>query len=156
MLIFHVVCFYSYFITTFKYIPVNILIVILACQARTANVPNPDKGEITTKRPSGKLRQISILMMVKYVYMNRLIFYYLKFLKQLELFYNVYHGCFYFKNNIPVPPPPPPNINGIRSRNTPEALYNSGTNVRTTHRTHDISVGQTGHRNKERVRYISS
>ena len=76
--------------------------------------------------------------------------------EQLELFYIVYHGCFYFKNNIPVPPPPPPNINGIRSRNTPEALYNSGTNVRTNHRTHDISVGQTGHRNKERVKYISS
>ena len=77
MLIFHVVCFY--FITTLKYIPVNILVVTLVCQARIANVPNPDKGEITTKRPSGKLLQISILMMAKYVYMNRLIFYSLEF-----------------------------------------------------------------------------
>lgn len=77
MLIFHVVCFY--FITTLKYIPVNILVVTLVCQARTANVPSPDKEEITTKRPSGKLLQISILMMAKYVYTNLLIFCSLEF-----------------------------------------------------------------------------
>ena len=97
MLIFHVVCFY--FITTLKYIPVNILVVTLVCQARTANVPNPDKEEITTKRPSGKLLQISILMMAKYVYTNLLIFCSLEFhniREPLQFFCNVSHGYFYF------------------------------------------------------------